>query len=628
MHPPVKLSALIATVSATVGSFIMGPVGIHALEADATNCGITSSAIEGAPAIILSQIGYTPKGRKIAILRSDSTAPVEWRVSAANGQTVLSGMSSRFGKNETSGDFVHRIDLSSLTTTGDNYRLKACGEVSRPFSIEYGNQRKVALDTLKYFYHNRSGTPILNKHVSEQKWTRPTAFADNSIATCFSGTDELNIEWPACDYSLDIKGGWFDAGDFGKYVVNGGISVWTLQDAYEMAPTAWTDKSANIPESGNEISDLLDEARYELEFLLSMQIPEGKTVTAARTNADDKESILTIDSSGLVHHKTHAKKWAEFPMRPEASTAEQFLYPPSTAATLNLAAVAAQGARLWQDIDPDFATRSLTAAKRAFEAALREPALFATNRFDGGGAYGDKFVEDEFSWAAAELFATTGDTDYLKHLNFAPKKRKKDIGLLAWPQVRLLTSFTILRHSALFDTAYVEKATRAILEASDKLIRIRDEEGYAFPLSPKGYTWGSTGRIANNAMILGLAYQITNDSKYHGGVVDTVDFLIGRNAIDQSYITGVGHRPFINPHHRFWGHSLDAALPPPPPGAVSGGPNNLNFADDVAKTLDKNCPAQTCWKDDAGAFSLNEVAINWNAPVFWITNFLSETEKK
>jgi endoglucanase len=79
-----------------------------------------------------------------------------------------------------------------------------------------------------------------------------------------------------------------------------------------------------------------------------------------------------------------------------------------------------------------------------------------------------------------------------------------------------------------------------------------------------------------------------------------------------------------NPHHRFWAHSADPALPPPPPGALSGGPNSTSRrADPVGRTLG-DCAPQTCWRDDLRAYSMNEVAVNWNAPLVWVSAWLAE----
>ena len=119
-----------------------------------------------------------------------------------------------------------------------------------------------------------------------------------------------------------------------------------------------------------------------------------------------------------------------------------------------------------------------------------------------------------------------------------------------------------------------------------------------------------------------MAHDLTGDEAFRDGVVATLDYVLGRNPLDQSYVTGYGDRPMRHPHHRFWAHSLDAAYPEPPAGAMSGGPNNQMMRDPVAVTMRGTCAPQTCWRDDIQAFSQNEVAINWNAPLVWVTAYL------
>jgi endoglucanase len=106
-----------------------------------------------------------------------------------------------------------------------------------------------------------------------------------------------------------------------------------------------------------------------------------------------------------------------------------------------------------------------------------------------------------------------------------------------------------------------------------------------------------------------------------------MDFILGRNPLDVSFVSGYGARPMRNPHHRFWAHSMDPSYPPPPPGVISGGPNENTSQDDVAKTLQGKCAPQTCWADDIRAHSLNEVAINWNAPLVWVSAWLADSSK-
>src|SRR5262245_57531128 len=146
-----------------------------------------------------------------------------------------------------------------------------------------------------------------------------------------------------------------------------------------------------IPERANGVPDILDEARWEVDFLLKMQVPDGRS------------------DAGMAHHKMHDQNWTGIPTRPEPDSQPRQLAPVSTAATLNLAAVGAQAARIWQTIDPAFANRALTAAQKAYAAAKANPSRFApASDSNGGGPYDDTTVTDELYWAAAELFVTTG----------------------------------------------------------------------------------------------------------------------------------------------------------------------------------------------------------------------------
>jgi len=142
----------------------------------------------------------------------------------------------------------------------------------------------------------------------------------------------------------------------------------------------------------------------------------------------------------------------------------------------------------------------------------------------------------------------------------------------------------------------------------------------------KGYPWGSNSFVLTNAMMLGLAYDFSKDSKYLNGVAMGMDYVLGRNAIDQSMVTGWGDRPLENPYHRFWCHQANPKYPPPPPGILSGGPNS-GFEDPyMASAGLGGCAPQKCFLDNGEAWSANEVTINWNAPLFWVAAYLDEKE--
>jgi len=164
-----------------------------------------------------------------------------------------------------------------------------------------------------------------------------------------------------------------------------------------------------------------------------------------------------------------------------------------------------------------------------------------------------------------------------------------------------------------------------IVAAADRFLGEEQQSGYRIPFAGTDYVWGSNAVLLNRAMLMALADDFTGEARYRAGVVDVMDYLLGRNPLDRSFISGYGARPMANPHHRFWAHSLDPRLPPPPPGLVSGGPNSVSLrADAVGAALAGHCAPQMCWRDDIRAFSMNEVAINWNAPLVWVSAWLAE----
>ncbi|RYY29413.1 MAG: glycosyl hydrolase [Sphingomonadales bacterium] len=585
------------------------------------------SAVNLPPSPIhLNQLGFEPGDAKIAIL--PDSEPVEWQLVDAAGKTVLRGKTTPYGNDPASGSKeVQRIDFSAYTREGQGYRLTANGyRSSGSFAIRRNLYKPLAKDALAFFYHQRAGVPIEARFVGAQ-WARPAGHA-TEMAKCFTGKDERGTEWPFCGFGMDVRGGWYDAGDHGKYVVNGGIALWTLLNAYERRPNAFPDKSLKIPEAGNNASDLLDEARYEMEWMLRMQLPTGQRLrvpvgppkpVAAGQNAWNAApaDFAEIDAGGMALQKVADRNWTALPMRPHDDREERLLYPPTTAATLNLAAVAAQCARLWTGVDDAFAARCLTAAKRAFAAAVRNPQVFATNSFTGSGGYGDNEVSDEFYWAAAELLVTTSEDEYAQVVQRS-RHFREDVREASWPNTASLGTLLLATRPALLPAADVKRLQNAMVAAADRFLKDADGNGYAVPYLAQDYPWGSNSGVLNRAMILATAHDLTGDAKYRVGVIAALDYVLGRNPMGYSYVSGYGQRSMQNPHHRFWARSLDKTLPGPPPGVLSGGPNSTNMSDDIAKKMKGKCAPQMCWADDIHAYALNEVAVNWNAPLFWV----------
>lgn len=582
-------------------------------------------------AVHLNQTGFHPAGGKTAIVVTDASNALEWALLDDGGAEVASGTTTPFGQNTGSGELVHHVDFSAFNAEGDDFVIEVDGARSQPFAVRTDVYAQLKFDVLNFFYQQRSADPIEMPYAGGTEWTRPAGHPSD-MATCYGPVDFRGNDWGGCPYTLDTTGGWYDAGDHGKYVVNSGISVWTLLNHYERslsqpaAAATVADGAASIPENANGQPDLLDEARYNLEFMLAMQVPDGTTLSLPLGNQYGNANALvftSVDASGMGHHKIHDEFWTGIPQAPHLDPAQRYLSYPSTAATLNLAATAAQCARLWAGIDQAFADRCLTAGERAYAAAQRVDDALAYDVTDGGGGgYGDSSLGDEFYWAAAELFIATGDSVYADDMRASSYflDAPRDI---AWPSTHGLGNLSLVVSSNSLTAGERSTLTSNLTALADEYLALKANEGYAIPFAGP-YNWGSNSSFANNGIVLALAFDLTGQERYRQGVVDAMDYLLGRNPVDKSYVSGYGENPLMNPHHRFWAHSADPSFPGPPPGALAGGSNFATPADSVAQAIYADCAPQTCYRDDIEAFSLNEVAINWNAPLFWIAAFLDE----
>ena len=388
-------------------------------------------------AVAVDQTGYHPDAPKIAVVASDAEAPLPFELRGADGEVVLSGETEP-------GEGVHQADLTAAPAGGP-YVLTVDGAGdSHPFEVGADLYRPLARDALLYFYHNRAGVPVEADHVGDAH-ARPAGHAEET-ATCFSGDDQNGVSWPACDYELEVAGGWYDAGDHGKYLVNSGISTFTLLDMADRGFARNAD-AAGLPESGNGVPDALDEARVNLAFMLAMQAPKGARAAIVRGRRERGEALepKMADVSGMAHHKVADENWTALPTAPHEDRETRYLYPPSTAATLSLAAVAAHGSRSFAEVDGAFAARCLEAARRAYDAARRVPDAYAYANFTGSGGYGDGNLEDEWYWAAAELYAATGERRYRRDAERYRKKLGGDPadGPPSWANVELLGTMTL-----------------------------------------------------------------------------------------------------------------------------------------------------------------------------------------
>jgi endoglucanase len=615
-------------LSAAVAAAVAGGLALGALAAPAAGAADHRArpgaekpgpqADTGSP-VRVNQVGYLTYGPKKGTVVTTATHPLTWTLKTADGTKRAGGVTAPAGVDPSSRQRVQTFDFSKVTDAGEGYTVTIGGKKSEPFTIGDRLYDSLRTDALAYFYHNRSGIKI-DKDLVGARYARP---AGHDKAAPHRGDTDALLRWGGSDYRRNVSGGWYDAGDQGKYVVNGGISVAQLMSAYERTRTTQgangdplSDGKLRVPERGDGVPDILDEARWEMDFLMRMQVPQGKPY------------------AGMAFHKVHDKQWTGFPTRPDRDEQPRVLRPPSTAATLNLAAAAAQCARLFQPYDPDYAARCLHTARTAWAAAKAHPRMFASDQDStGGGAYGDRHVGDEFYWAAAELFITTGDDTYRTAVLGSPLHDDVDAlfprgGGLSWSATGGLGALDLATVPSKLTDKQRAAVRATVRKAADRYASDSAKSAYGVPYAPKGgaYEWGSNSQVLNNMVVLATAHELTGTPRYRDAVLRGMDYLLGGNPLNQSYVTGYGERNSHRQHHRFWAHQLDAKLPGPARGSLAGGPN-AGLQDPVSAKRLKGCAPAMCYTDDIMAFSVNEITINWNAPLAWVSSYLDDVEQ-
>ncbi|GAB2802497.1 glycoside hydrolase family 9 protein [Rhabdobacter roseus] len=553
-------------------------------------------------AIRLNQVGFYPAAPKVAVMVN---APVGEFVlkSKKDNKVVFKGKLSESTRSPFSEKTTRVADFSAFQKAG-NYYLEVPstpdGSTSYPFEIKEKVHEGAAKASIKGFYYQRLGIPLDEKYAG--KWARPAGHPDTQVLVHPSAA---SAERPAGTV-LSSPLGWYDAGDYNKYIVNSGITMGTLLSAYEDFSRYYDKLNLNIPESTNQVPDLLDEVLWNLRWMLTMQDPHDGGVYHKLTNASFDGMVM-----------------------PHQATKPRYVVQKSTAAALDFAAVLAQAARVYRPFDqalPGLADSCLLAAKQAWTWAQKYPNVLydqaAINKeFDpdiATGTYGDRHVADEFIWAASELYLTTRDDAYYRAVNLFPDE---NMPLPAWPQVRLLGYYSLLR----FRDKLTPVAQKDVAELQKRMIQFADQllEGTSthFLRTVMGhkasdFAWGSSSVAANQGIVLVQAYRLTQQPKYLQGALSNLDYLLGRNGTGYSFLTGFGGKQVMHPHHR---PSVADGLAEPVPGLLSGGPNPGK--QDKCTTYTSDVPDEAFTDDDC-SYASNEIAINWNAPFVYLAGAL------
>ena len=549
--------------------------------------------------IRVNQVGDYPNEEKTATIEEIGFAP-EYKLVDASGKTVWKGAAVRKATSEISQKVREIVDFSEVSTPG-NYTLVA-GKYAQPVVIADKALNSLAVGAMKAFYFQRTATELPEQYAG--KWARPAAHPDTEVIVHPSAASKGR---PAGTV-ISSPGGWYDAGDFKKYIVNSGFSNGLLLCAYQMKPEQYAAYNLNIPESGNATPDMLDEMLYNLNWMLTMQDP----------------------GDGGVYHKLTNPSFDAFVMPVEA-TNPRYVVLKTTAAALDFAATMAQASRVYAAYPEyaDFVAKCIPAAEKAYQWALKNPSTtYRQNEMNEKfepqittGAYGDEKLDDEFFWAATELYLSTGNEKYLAD---AKKNAPQKFTLPVWGNVATLGVYDGICASLNGNAVAKEMAD----QFTPGLIAYCDEKMAAVPTSCFQSTYGNKvsdfgwGSLAEGCccMSVSLLYAnaLTGNRDYLKAALENADYMLGQNATGFCYVTGFGTKPFMHPHMRI---SEADGIEDPVPGLLSGGPN-------PGKQDAATCPyytndfADECYLDNVRSYATNEIAINWNASLVAMIGWL------
>lgn len=561
--------------------------------------------------IYVNQLGYLPQSTKIAVFATpqgkDAPTPLtpgKVQLCKKGGTCVLEKDAVAFGFDEASGDFVWQVDFSELTEPGA-YEIKWNNMTSYPFSVGSDLYEDLNILLSKALYFQRCGMEIEERYAG--KFARKICHTAPSVLWTEYEKFQAGELAEADMKKFDIRGGWHDAGDFGRYSTAAACALAHILYAYRFFPDAFT-QSLNIPESGNGIPDILNECRYELDWLIQMQ-----------------------DEEGGVYHKHTTQYHAPFVM-PCDDTAQMLLLPVSSMAVASFVATMALASRIYRPYDSTFADRALDAAKKSYTWLEKHPEfLFEHTPNCRTGGYGDRSDKDERMWAAMELYRCTGDANYLEQARTFFDEHPNPVQY-GWADISGFAGWALLEDELMnantqkntvpispseqdFRNAYKD----VLFQEADRLLKLMDTSGYGVALAPMEYPWGSNLTVLNRAMLFGTVYLLEPKNAFHSGAVRQMDYLLGVNATDYSYVTGVGAHAFCNPHNRITvADGIDETIP----GYVSGGANGRP-GDELAKELiAPGTPPMKCFADRWECYSLNEITIYWNSPAIFAAAFL------
>ena len=543
------------------------------------------------PIIKVNQLGYLPDAQKVARISGfDGRFAVrdgdvfEVRSTADDTVAYHGNLTLVSEFDAVSGERVLQAEFSDLSAEGVYYIAIVGAENSPPFEIASTLYDSLLTDSLRYFFLQRVGINLETEYAGQ--FARLGGHQQDSTATLRSQTQRVQ----------DVSGGWYDAGDYGKYTNAGATAVSDLLWMYELFGDQFADNQLNIIESGNGVPDILDEVRWELEWVLKMQDEATGGFFHAIQDTDDAPP-----AQATTPRTIEDVYWG----RKKDPTDDRYHVIP-TATTGSAVAALAHGATVFAEVDTAFAEVLLESAEKGWQYLVSQPTAVESI----GGPYSDDDDHDDRFWAAAELYRATGDPRYHDYVRFVHQDVKTlfdsetdnaygvgTVGMLGW--LAYMHSDTIDEQMQLFfEREFGRWAT---------MMQTRHaESAWSLTLLDEDFYWGSNYVMLTTPLVLAVGEaalgEITDTTRQMSQ--DALNYLLGTNPLRFSFISGYGEDSVQNLFSMIWRHD---ELDEEPAGVLAGGANEY-----TNPMLPSNYPAKQ-YIDSAGSWSLNEHTVYWNA---------------
>lgn len=459
--------------------------------------------------------------------------------------------------------FTYRIDFSSVKTIGEYY-FKYAQQNSYTFRINENIYSGLADSLLQFFRIQRCGytDPLLHKvcHISDA-----TSIIDGQ---------------KVISKTIDVTGGWHDAGDYVKFLNTTAVATYLLLFSYDFEPVKF-----GFDSNKNGTPDILEEAKVGLDWMLRCYYTKDKLVTQVQDLRDHEVGWRLPEDDALGYDR-----------------------PAFVGIGKNLigiyCATMALASRIWNDKFhfPEFSKKCLTAAENIYSIRNQVQNVDSS----GSGMYLDKNYEGKLALGAVELYMTTLKTNYLNDATILADQAGSDFWW-SWGNLNSLAHYRLAK----FIPRFTDFITKNLEEFNKKKKQNLFEKG-------TDLTWGT------NVTLLGITLQnilykkLTNDSKYDSVATSQRDYILGKNQWGISFISGFGKNYTKNFHHQI--SFLKRKLP----GGFSAGPATKDFVDKAKINYDKPdlyLKFQTdndYYRDDRMDYITNEPTITGNATAIFV----------